>query len=468
MNDSVAIVGLVLLILINAFFVLAETALLSVRKTRVNQLVNEGNVAARLVQRALERLGNNIASIQLGITLTTLATGVIAEPALGRLIDPGFKLLGAVGSLADALVFATTFIISAGLSIIFAELVPKRIAIAQAERVLLVVIYPLQLVSLLFGPIARLLEWLGKAVLRLLNIKDDDDENAHSEDEIRQIVDKSREQGILQEEERELVSNVFDFSDSVVGDIMVPRVKMFTVEDSLTLRQFLEFNQGYSRVPVRSRDTDEVVGIVRTADVLKHLNHLDRMTVGQIMRRTQYVPAVMKVYDLFKLMQERKAHIAIVVDEDGGTDGLVTLENVLEELVGDIYDETDEIEDDGIECLSDGVYVFDASLKIEDVEEVLSIKLDKDDEGEFEKLSGFVYHHFGYIPQTGEEFDFEGWQFRVDAADERKVLKVRVSKPGGNTGESNSGSMIADDKPSVVPALPRAEAESRSLLPHIS
>jgi putative hemolysin len=430
MNDTAAIFGLLVLIFVNAFFVLAEAALISVRKTRIDQLVAEGHVIAKTVQTVLGRLGRYIAAIQFGITMTTLATGVFAEPALGRLIRPVLELFALPEKALETVSFIITFMISASLSIVFAELVPKNLGIRRAERVVMVVVYPLQMFALVFGPITHVLEFIGNAILRLFNIKPTEDgDNAHSEEEIRMIVAASSQHGMLEEQEKELVSNVFDFSDSMVKEVMVPRVKMFVVEDSITLRQFLESNQGYSRVPVRKRESDDVIGIIRTADVLKHLGQLDRLTVAQIMRPTHYVPGVMKVYDMFKLMQERKTHIAIVVDEDGGTDGLVTMENVLEELVGDIYDETDEIEESGIQRLDDNVYLLDASLKIEDVEEVLEIELDKNDDGEFEKLSGFVYHHFGYIPQVGEEFDFEGWRFGVEAADERKVLTVRASKP---------------------------------------
>lgn len=244
------------------------------------------------------------------------------------------------------------------------------------------------------------------------------------------IVSASSQEGVLEDDEKELVYNVFDLSDTPVRSIMTPRVDMIVADGAAALRRVLELHaeHGYSRVPVYEESPDNIVGVVHTADLLGHLEALDHTTIHELMRPTFFVPEGMRINDLLRNMRERKSHMAVVVDEFGGTAGLVTLEDALEEIVGEIYDETDEEGAPMIETLSDGVYLMDASLTVGEVEERLGRELDEDDEGEFDTLAGFVTNHFGYIPEPGEHFEFGGWEFSVEEADQRRVTRVRVSR----------------------------------------
>jgi CBS domain containing-hemolysin-like protein len=297
-----------------------------------------------------------------------------------------------------------------------------------------------------FGPISRALQWAGAGITRLFGIKPAEGGKyaAHSEDEIRMIVNASSQQGVLDEGEKELVYNVFDFGDKTVRNIMTPRTKMNAIEADVPLRELLdEYNKhGYSRIPVYDDDKDNIVGVAYTRDVLGKLEELDHTTVRAIMRPAIFVPESMGLRDFVNRLREKKTHMAIVVDEHEGTGGLATLEDVLEELVGEIYDETDEPEVASYQAVSDGVFLLQADMPFSDVEELLSITINEEDEGEFETVSGFIMHAFGDIPKAGETTVYDGWEFIVESADDRRVLQVRVRK----LGESVTDPEVFEDK----------------------
>jgi putative hemolysin len=205
---------------------------------------------------------------------------------------------------------------------------------------------------------------------------------------------------------------------------------MIAIEADATLKELLELDSdhNYSRLPVYEDNTDHIVGVVKISEVLKHLNELEHVKVRDIVHETYFAPETMRVPELLRKLKEKKMHMAIVVDEFDGTAGVVTLEDLLEELVGEIYDESDEPEESLIKHLEDGVMVLEASMKTDQVEKALDIDFDDDLEGEFDTLSGFIYHQFGYIPQQGEETELEGWIFQIEEADERRILSVRATK----------------------------------------
>ena len=353
---------LVVLILVNAFFVAAEYSLVSARHTKIQELVERGSRQAARVQRAQGNIGFFIAANQLGITVVSLLTGVVAEPAIGGLVEPLLLSSGLNAGTANGFSLAIAIGISAILSVIFAELVPKSIAIAKAETLAMALIQPLEVFAFVFGPISRALEWAGAGMTRMLGVKpaEGGKYTAHSEDEIRMIVNASSQQGVLDEGEKELVYNVFDFGDKTVRNIMTPRTKMNAIEADVPLRELLdEYNKhGYSRIPVYDDDKDNIVGVAYTRDVLGKLEGLDHTTVRDIMRPAIFVPESMSLRDFVNRLREKKTHMAIVVDEHEGTGGLATLEDVLEELVGEIYDETDEPEVASFQAISDGVYLL--------------------------------------------------------------------------------------------------------------
>ncbi len=428
--DISGLLSLLVLILVNAFFVAAEYSLVSARHTKIQELVERGSRQALRVQRAQANISFFIAANQLGITVVSLLTGVVAEPAIGGLVQPLLLSAGLSDTTASGVSLAVAIGISAILSVIFAELVPKSIAIAKAETLAMALIQPLEVFAFVFGPISRALEWAGAGITRLFGVKpaEGGKYTAHSEDEIRMIVNASSQQGVLDEGEKELVYNVFDFGDKTVRNVMTPRTKMNAIEADVPLRELLEeYNlHGYSRIPVYDDDKDNIVGVAYTRDVLGKLEDLDHTTVREIMRPAIFVPESMGLRDFVNRLREKKTHMAIVVDEHEGTGGLATLEDVLEELVGEIYDETDEPEVALYQAISDGVFLLQADMPFSDVEELLKITVNEDDEGEFETVSGFIMHAFADIPKVGETTTYDGWEFIVEAADDRRVFQVRV------------------------------------------
>ncbi|GBF04946.1 hemolysin [Deinococcus aerius] len=430
MNDWLGVASLLFLVVANGYFVAVEYALVSVRRTRIDQLVEEGSRAARTVQRVLGRLDLYIAAVQLGVSMMSLLIGFIAEPAIEHLMEPVFRSAGLPEAWQRPTAFLVAFALSTMLHIVLGELVPKSAALQKSEQLALSLVRPLVWFTTLFRPIILGLNGLGALVLRLVGLKPvAGHHTAYSEEEIRMIVSASSQEGVLEDDEKELVYNVFDLSDTTVREIMTPRVDMVVVDGASSLRRLLELNNehGYSRVPVYQDTADNIVGIAHAADMLRHLDDLDEITIADIMRPVFFVPEGMKIKDLLAKMREKKSHLSIVVDEFGGTSGLVTLEDALEEIVGEIYDETDEDELPLIEVIAEGVYLMDASLTVGEVEERLGTNLE-DGEGEYDTLSGFMTSHFGDIPQVGQSFVHGGWAFIVEEADQRRVTRVRVER----------------------------------------
>ena len=450
MSDTVGLTLLFVLILMNAFFVAAEYSLVSLRRTRIDQLVEEGNARAGLVKKALENLNFYIAATQLGITVASIATGLVAEPALGRLIEGPLKIFNTPEAWIPTIATIGALLISSFIAVIFAELVPKSLAIQRAESVAMILIIPLRAFAYIFGPLSRMLAWIGGGIVSLFGVKAViGHHTAHSEEEIRMIVNASSQQGVLENNEKELVYKVFDLTDTTLRRVMTPRPKMIAIEVDATLKELLELDaeQNFSRLPVYEDTTDHIVGVAKISEVLKHLHELEHVKVRDIMKETYFAPETMRVPELLRILKEKKMHMAIVMDEFDGTAGVVTLEDLLEELVGEIYDESDEPEVSQVQELEPGVWMLEASTKIDQVEKTLAIDFDDDLQGEFDTLSGFIYHQFGYIPQQGEETELEGWIFQIEAADERRILKVRASKipdenqmiePKNNQGASES------------------------------
>jgi CBS domain containing-hemolysin-like protein len=430
MNDLLGILALFVLVLMNGFFVAAEFALVSVRRTRIDQLADEGNASARITQRALKNLDLYIAATQLGITMASLSIGFVAKPALERLLEPVFAGQGLSETQITALSFGIAFAISTVLHIVFGELAPKSWALQRSEQVSLLVVRPLLAFTLVFKWAIVGLNAMGNGVVRMFGLRGVAGHHAaYSEEEIRMIVGASSQEGVLEDDEKELVYNVFDLSDTTVREVMTPRIDMVVVDGANPLRRLVELNSehGYSRVPVYQDTADNIVGIAHTGDLLSHLETLDVTVIADVMRPVFFVPEGMKIKDLLAKMRDKKSHLSIVVDEFGGTSGLVTLEDALEEIVGEIYDETDDEAVPLVEVISEGVYLMDASLMVGEVEERLGSNLE-DGDGEYDTLSGFMTNHFGDIPEVGQSFVHGGWAFTVEDADQRRVTRVRVER----------------------------------------
>lgn len=427
MNDVLGLVALFFLVLINGFFVAAEFALVSVRRTRVEQLANEGNYFAKKTHSALKNLDLYIAATQLGITMASLGIGFLAEPAIEHLVSPTLKSWELADSQVTTISFVIAFTVSTALHIVFGELAPKSLALQRAEQVSLAISIPLAVFTTLFRPVIYVLNATGNGVVRLFGLKPvTGHHTAHSEEEIRMIVSASRQEGVLEEQEKELLNNVFDLSDTPVRAIMTPRVEMIAIEETASLRRLMEIHDehGYSRVPIYRETIDKIDGIAYVGDILRHLDKLDIVTVGMIARGTVYAPENMKVLDLFQLLQSKKTHMAIVMDEFGGTAGLVTLEDAVEEVVGEIYDETDEREAPEIEQLGDGELRMAGTLLLERAAETLGIP-EIAEHDDVDTIGGLVIKKLSRMPKVGDEVRIGAYLAKVESAKGFRIAKLR-------------------------------------------
>ncbi len=447
---------IVLLILINAFFVAAEFSLVAIRRSRVEQLAESGSWQGNLLKHAMTRLDTYIATTQLGITATNLILGAFGEPYVTRLIVAGIAALFgqteatavAGSSLLSTISFAISVVVITFVTVLFGELIPKGVALQRTEQVASMAIFPLNIFQRLTAPLVWLFTRSGNFFLRLLGLKEAPSNSmVGSAEELKLIVEASSKQGVLDESEGEIISQILDLEETPVRSIMIPRVDMVAISAEASLREFWSMarEHRYSRVPVYRDTVDNIVGVAYTKDLLEYSGSMmDSTKVGSICHPAYFVPETMGARELLREMRRRKTHMAIVVDEFKGTAGLVTLEDIIEEIIGEIYDESDEEEAAPIQEIAEGVYLLDASIPLEDASEKLGIELP---EGEYDTLSGFLMNELGHIPEVGEKLEYGGFEFIVETADPRGIERVRAQKktPAPQDDETLSESVTPEE-----------------------
>ncbi|MCS6775502.1 MAG: hemolysin family protein [Chloroherpetonaceae bacterium] len=423
-----AVAGLVLL---NGFFVAAEFALVSVRKTRIEQLVNEGNRRARAVQRALAHLDTYIAATQLGITMASLGLGFIGEPALARLIEPLFRAFlpeRGAAITAHGVAITVAFGIATALHIILGELAPKSIALQRPDTTSLWVAGPLDLFLRVFRPFIHALNATGNLVVRLMGLRSVGERaSVHSVEELELLVHTSREAGIIEEEQERMVTGVFDFEETVVRKLMTPRPDITAIDVNATPEDLIRVvsESGHSRIPVYEGNLDNIVGIVHIKDVLKHLaGERPQFSLREVLRPPYFVPENKRAGYLLAEMRRSRTQVAIVRDEYGVVSGLVSIEDLLEEIVGEIQDEYD-AELPPVEQVDENTWLVNGTLTLDDFNELTGADVPSD---EADTVGGFVFSQCGHQPVQGETVVWDGLEFTVDRTDGRRVLRVRVFK----------------------------------------
>lgn len=447
---------IVLLILINALFVAAEFSLVAIRRSRVEQMAESGSWQGKLLKEAMAKLDVYIATTQLGITATNLILGAFGEPYVTRLIVAGIAALfsqteasvAAESSLLSTLSFAISVIIITFVTVLFGELIPKGIALQRTEQVAGFTILPLNVFQRLTAPLVWLFNRSGNFFLKLLGLKEAPSHSmVGSAEELKLIVEASSKEGVLDESEGEIISQILDLEETPVRSIMVPRVDMVAISSDATLREFWNMarEHRYSRVPVYQDTIDNIIGVAYIKDLLEYSGPvMDSTKVSSICHPAYFVPETMGARELLREMRRRKTHMAIVVDEFKGTAGLITLEDIIEEIIGEIYDESDEEEAAPVQEVAEGVYMLDASIPLEDASEKLGIELP---EGEYDTLSGFLMNEFGRIPEVGEKLEYGGFVFIVETADPRGIERVRAQKktPEARDDETLSESVASEE-----------------------
>ena len=428
---AVGLLAIVGLVLANAFFVAAEFALVGARRTRLDEMSRAGDRKATLARRAVQSLDRYISATQLGITLSSLGLGWIGEPALAGLIDGAFTWLpeAARPFATHAVAVAIAFAIITVLHIVLGELVPKGVALLYPEAVSSWLAAPLMgFTWVMAGPI-YLLNGTANRLLRAAGVRTPSaHERVHSPEEIRMLVEQSSVGGSLGNEDARLLEGVFEFSEKSAEEVMTPRTEMEAIEADLTVEAAADVvaEARRSRYPVYDDSLDEIVGVVHAKNILTALRQAPGTTVRSIMRPPLFVPGTREVEDVLADMKRLKVHLAIVLDEYGGTAGLVTMEDLLEEIVGEIFDEYDPAE--GAVIDAEGAPLLDGALPITEFNHLYDGALDDND---YTTLGGFLFGQLGRLPRPGDRIPLGAMAFEIVAMEGRRVKTVRVLREGG-------------------------------------
>jgi len=425
-----AVLGLVLA---NGFFVAAEFALVSARRTRIDELVDSGDRLARHAQSAQRDLDRAISGTQLGITLASLGLGWIGEPAVAGSLEP---LLLAVGlpvspAVLHTIAVAIAFLVIIYLHIVLGELAPKTVALLRPETVSRYVAGPLLAFNRLMRPAIWFLNGSARAFLRLIRMPMGGHgfEHAHSPHEIEMLVRQSLREGVVEEDEQAMIEGVFELTHTAAREVMTPRPDIVAVEADDPVAQVLATvnESGFSRLPVVQGSLDEIVGVVVVKDLISEILGAEptKLTARDVMREAVFVPATKPIDDLLADLQARTTHMAVVVDEFGGTDGIVTLEDLLEEIVGEIYDEHDVTEAAGVTTNSDGSMVVDGGFSFSDLLSDLEIG-DVEDAEEYDTVAGYVIGVLGRIPARGDRVPLGHAELEVIELNDRRIVRLAL------------------------------------------
>ncbi len=419
---------ILLLILLNGFFSSAEIAIVSARKSVIDRLVKEGVASARIVSRMKEDPERFLATVQMGVTVVGTLASVIGGVAAIEFLKPLIASIpiGIVQQSAEVLSVGLVAIIISYAILVVGELVPKSIALRYAERIACFSAKPLDTLSRISSIFVGFLSLSTKFVLRILNIKDVEKRFFVSEEEIKYFISEGRAKGIFEETKADLLHGVFEFADTTVKEVMVPKPKFSGIEINTPPDRVLKFiaEKGFSRYPVYRENLDNIVGILFNKDVFRTIESGRPLNIRELLRPPYFVPNTIKISRLLREMQRRKVHIAIVVDEHGDVDGLVTIEDILEEIVGEIEDEYDVEKEGLVERLRDGTMIIDAAASLRDLED-LGIEFGEES-GEYNTLAGFMLARLQRIPRGGEFVIHNGYRFTVVDVEENRIVKVKA------------------------------------------
>ncbi len=417
----------IFLVLANGFFVAAEFAIVKVRASQIELQAKSGSNVAKIAKNITEHLDGYLAATQLGITLASLALGWVGEAVMTEIVHKAFGLFNVelTGAVSKNLGLVLAFSIITFLHIVFGELAPKSIAIQKPVATTMKIAFPLQFFYVIFRPIIWVLNGFANFLLRLIGIEPHPNESSHSSEELQYLLDKGKESGAINTSEHELIKNVFDFNERIVKNIMVPRTKIVAVELYDSAEEFINTvtEEGYSRIPIYDDNIDQIVGVVHTKDILPLIVKGKEVVLKSIMRKPYFIPETKKINDLMTEFQQKRIQIAFVLDEFGGTAGMVTLEDIVEELVGEIQDEYDE-ETPVVEQISDTEFMVDAGSSVHDANGYLPIELPES--SDYDTIAGLVSHVFEKIPDVGESAEKFGYVFTIMRKTQQNIEFVKL------------------------------------------
>ncbi|MDQ3063237.1 MAG: hemolysin family protein [Acidobacteriota bacterium] len=427
LSIALKVFSVIVLVFINGFFVAAEFAFVAVRKSRIEALAAEGKASAKRLLEILNNMSAYLSASQLGITLASLGLGALGEPVVEAIL--GGVLSGLPEWWRHFISYGIAFFIITSLHIVLGEQAPKLFGLALAERVAMGTALPMKIFYKIFKPFIHALDWASAKTVNLFGLKATSEHaSIYTEEEIRQLIKVSEASGHVNREERRLINRVFEFSETTVREAMIPRTEITAISAALTLEEIAHaFSQcGYSRLPVYRESLDDIAGVIHSKDVMSYLLRPQNFQLEKVLQKPVYIVDTARLEDVMRQMQRAKAHFGFVVDEHGGVEGIITLEDLLEEIVGDISDEHDEEVNEQIREIQDDVYLLDGGLAVRDLNRRLKLNLPVS-EG-YTTVAGFLMSESGQILKEGEAVPFNGHVFKIEKVDKRRILSVRMEK----------------------------------------
>lgn len=420
------IIVVFLLVFMNAFFVAAEFAIVKIRKSRIETLVMEGNKSAKHTLTVINDLNSYLSGCQLGITLASLGLGWVGEPAVSNMLMPVFRLFNLSEHAVYSISVLLGFSIITGFHIVLGELTPKSLSIINTEKIALSTALPLIMFYKVTYPIMWLFNHSTNLVLKIFGISSvEEHDAAHTDEEIKLLAEDSYKHGLIDKTELTFVDNIFDFSDKTVKEIMMPRTDMVCIfaEDSFEEIVAFTLKEQMTRYPVCRKSKDNIIGFIHIKDLYKQKIEGKSEDIEGIIREVKFVTESMLIGDLLKVFKKEKAQMAIVIDEFGGTSGLVTTEDVLEEIVGEIQDEFDEDEGEEIKKLDENSYAVDGKVLLEDINEILETNIEEEN---IDTVGGWIYSKLNSYPQVNNKIVYDDYEFIILKCNEKRITKVLI------------------------------------------
>ena len=423
------LIFLFILILLNAYFAATEIAFISLNDAKIEKQAKEGNKKAKQIQKMLKNPSKFLATIQIGITLAGFLSSAFASDTFAGMLAPvlnnwmPFISLTAWQNISIVII---TIILSF-FTLVFGELVPKRLAMKYYEKISFATISVIKGISVITAPFVKLLTWSTNIVSKIFGVEEQEEEIV-TEEEIKMMVDQGEEKGSIEENEKELINNVFEFNDIIASEIMTYRTDIYAIEINEDVYEILDEidEYKYSRIPVYEETIDNIRGILFLKDILKLVSIRKEIKIADIMREAYFVPETKPIDEIFEELQVNKMQMAIVIDEYGGTAGLLTMEDILEELVGNIFDEYDDIEVE-YKKLDDNTYLIEGSITLNDLKKILDIELP---EGDYDTLSGYLIEKLGRLPEEGEYpvIEDEYLTYKIEEYEDKRIKWIKVCR----------------------------------------
>ena len=417
---------ILVLTLFNAFFASAEMAIVSVNRNRIKMLADDGDKKASLLADLLEEPNKFLSTIQVGITLAGFFSSASAATGISEVIGASLSQLGIPYAQSISIIVIT--IILSYFTLVFGELVPKRIALQKSEQIAMLSVRPIVFVFKFAKPFVKLLSLSTNVLLRVIGMSDTDLEEKVSREEIKSLVDAGEEYGVINQIEKEMINSIFDFDDKLAKEVMTPRTEVYMINSKLPLSIEELLEENYSRIPVYEGDIDNIIGILYLKDFLHEAYQVgfENVDIKKLLHRPYFVPECKNIDQLFKELQKSKNHLAVLIDEYGGFSGIVTIEDLIEEVMGDINDEYDD-DDPVIRKIDNDTYIVNGLISIKELNDKLQLNLDEETE-DYDTLGGFLINQIDYIPSETEEcmVEYENLVFKIECVKDKRIEMVKI------------------------------------------